>query len=185
MTVRGMTNDTSAPTPEDPWVDVTPTRPDTPAAPHPGPHGTAPYYAPVAAAAAPGQPRARGRRVGKVGKVVGLFAAGMVAGALVVAAWTGFGTQSSPSALVNQNGSVGDAPQGLGGVPPQGQQGQQGFGPGGEQRVQGTLTAVSGSTITVRSSSGTATYTLSDQTRLIAVSRSSSDDGGSGGDGTT
>jgi hypothetical protein len=58
----------------------------------------------------------------------------------------------------------------------QGQQGQQGVGPNGqgfgggsdgEQHLVGTLTAVSGSTVTVTSGAASATYSITAQTQIL------------------
>jgi hypothetical protein len=150
----------------DPWVDVTPARP-----------GEAPAFA----APAP-RPPAQSRRV--LG-VIGLVVAGAVAGALIVNAVDGFGgstTAAVQPGAVSQNGTApngvapggvqGGAPGGVqggvqGGVP--GGQGLRGGpgGQGGEQRLTGTLTAVSGSEVTVRTSSGPATYQLVPQTQIV------------------
>jgi hypothetical protein len=140
----------------DPWVDVTPGRVEQ----TPG-FGAA-------------RPAGQGRRV--LG-VIGLVAAGAVAGALVVNAVDGFGGSNTAAAqpgAVTQNGTApnagvpGGAPGGLQGGAAGGQ-GLQG-GPGGqagEQRVTGTLTAVSGSKVTVQTSSGSATYQLVSQTQIV------------------
>ncbi len=111
-------------------------------------------------------------------KIVGLFAAGAVAGGLVIGALNGFGTRDANTALVTQNGQPAGAP-GAGGQGQQGQQGQQGIGPGGlggvggqggaggEQHITGTVTAVSGSSLSVKSAGGTATYTIVPQTQIV------------------
>ena len=153
----------------DPWLDVTPPRPgDAPAFEDRGP-----------------RPPGQGRRL--LG-IVGLVAAGAVAGGLIVNAVEGFratDTAAVQPAAANQNGQAG--PNGVapgGGVPGgaqggvQGGQGLQGGGQGlqggaggqglgGEQHVIGTLTAVSGSKVTVRTSSGSATYQLVAQTQIV------------------
>ena len=148
----------------DPWVDV------TPGAPQPAGFG------------AP-QPRPAGQGRRTLG-VIGLVAAGAVAGALIVNAVDGF--RDSDTAAVQPSGvsQNGIAPNGAvpgggaqggvqggvpGGVPGgQGLQGGGGFGgQDGEQRLTGTLTAVSGSKVTVRTSSGSATYQLVSQTQIV------------------
>ena len=155
----------------DPWVDITPGRVDD------GPAFGAPD---------PGQ-AGQGRRV--LG-VVGLVAAGAVAGALIVSAVGGFGgsnTAAVQPAGIGQNGAgqngagqngvapgsgvQGGAPGAQGGVQdgvPGGQGLRGGFGgQDGEQRLTGTVTAVSGSRLTVRTSSGSATYQLVSQTQIV------------------
>ncbi|MGZ4602264.1 MAG: hypothetical protein ACXV0U_01555 [Kineosporiaceae bacterium] len=147
----------------DPWMDVTPgVQPLTASSPPPG----------------------RGRR-SLAG--VGLFAAGAVAGALLTGVYTGWGSSSSNSALAAQNGQAQGAQPGAPAPSSQdpnaqGQQGQpgvgggqglggQGFGGGqgfqGEQRLVGMLTAVSGSKVTVRSGTGSATYTITSNTQIL------------------
>jgi hypothetical protein len=147
----------------DPWVDITPPRPgEVPAFGAPGP-----------------RPAGQGRRV--LG-VIGLVAAGAVAGALVVNGVGGFGgsnTAAVQPAGVTRNGAGanGVAPGGgvPGGAPGAGQDGVPGGqglggrfgGQNGEQRLIGTLTAVSGSKITVKTSAGTATYQVVPQTEIV------------------
>src|SRR3954471_105263 len=181
-----MTDDaTGRPVPEDPWIDITPQRPDDVAAdPYAGPFGspagpygspTGPYLPGAVPPAPPAESKARG-----VTKIVGLFAAGAVAGGLVVGALNGFGTHDANTALVTQNGQAAGAPGAAGqGQAGQGQQGQQGIGPGGlggvggqggagdEQHITGTVTAVSGSSLSVKSAGGTATYTIVAQTQIV------------------
>jgi hypothetical protein len=148
----------------DPWIDVTPGGPTT---------GTA---------ASPTD--GRGRRIGGA---IGLFAVGAVVGALVTGIATGWGSNDA-SALTSQNGSAqGSAIQPRAQLPGQGLQGQQpgtgqngqngqsgqggngqGFaGRDGEIRLVGTLTAVSGSKVTVESTTGSATYTISSTTWIL------------------
>jgi hypothetical protein len=142
----------------DPWIDVTPGAPTTEMA---------------------GPVPAGGRR--RIGTFVGLFAAGAVAGALVTGIVTGWGSNGA-SALASRSGqSQGSAAQPGAQPPAQGQLGQQpgggqsgqglngpGFaGRGDEVRLVGTLTAVSGSKVTVRSAAGSATYTISSSTRIL------------------
>jgi hypothetical protein len=112
--------------------------------------------------------------------VIGLVAAGAVAGALIVNAIGGLGgsnTAAVQPAGAGQNGTVpngvapgggvqGGAPGAQGGVPGQGLRGGLG-GQDGEQRLTGTLTAVSASRLTVRTSSGPATYQVVSQTEIV------------------
>jgi Domain of unknown function (DUF5666) len=150
----------------DPWVDITPGRVDDgPAFGAPGP-----------------RPGGQGRRV--LG-MIGLVAAGAVAGGLIVNAIGGLGglnTAAVQPAGVGQNGTgpngvapgggvQGGAPGAQGGVPG-GAPGDQGLrggfaGQDGEQRLTGTLTAVSASRLTVRTSSGSATYQVVSQTQVV------------------
>jgi hypothetical protein len=146
----------------DPWIDVTPGGPTTETV-GPAPDG-------------------RGRR--RIGAAVGLFAAGVLCGALVTGIFTGWGSNNA-SALSPQTGqSQGSAVQPGAQPPGQGQQGQQpGAGQGGqglngqggqgltgrdgEVRLVGTLTAVSGEKVTVKSAAGSATYTITSSTRIL------------------
>jgi hypothetical protein len=167
-----------ADTEPDPWIDITPPRPgEVPAFGAPGP-----------------RPAGQGPRV--LG-LIGLVVAGAVAGALIVNAVAGGGSDTAavqPAGLTQDGaGANGAAPGGggPGGVPGVGQDGAQGGvqggvpgagqgavpggqglrgrfgGQNGEQRLIGTLTAVSASKITVRSSSGTATYQVVAQTEIV------------------
>src|SRR5690349_5510515 len=157
----------------DPWLDVTPLRPgEAPALADRGP-----------------RPPGQGRRL--LG-IVGLVALGAVAGGLIVNAVDGFratDTAALQPAAASQNGQAGPNAAVPGGGGPQGgvqggqglQRGGQGLqgggqglqggaggqGLGGEQHVIGTLTAVSGSKVTVRTSSGSATYQLVSQTQIV------------------
>jgi hypothetical protein len=108
----------------------------------------------------------------------GLVAAGAVIGGLVVAAVShGSSTSITPTAAVGSQGSglTGNAP--LGGGPPAG--GLQGSVPGGapfgrragEQHLSGTLVSVGSSSVTVRTSSGTATYTVTSATEIVRNGR--------------
>jgi hypothetical protein len=133
--------------------------------------------------------------------MVGLVAAGAVAGALIVSAVGGLGgsnTATGQPAGLSQNGAgangagpgggvqpgvpggqdgaqggvQGGAPGGAQGGVQGGVQGGQGLrggfgGQDGEQRLTGTLTAVSGSKLTVKSSAGTATYQVVPQTQIV------------------
>jgi hypothetical protein len=145
----------------DPWIDVTPGGPTTEIV-GPAPDG-------------------RRRRIGLA---VGLFAAGALCGALVTGIVTGWGLNNA-SALSPQTGqSQGSAVQPGAQPPGQGQldqqpgtdqggqglngQGGQGFaGRDGEVRLVGTLTAVSGAKVTVKSPGGSATYTITSSTRIV------------------
>jgi hypothetical protein len=148
----------------DPWVDVTPGRvEDAPAFVAPG-----------------SRPPGQGRGVLGVLGVIGLVVAGALAGALIVNAVDGFGGSNTAGVQpggVTRNGS---APNGVapGGAPGGVQGGTQGAVPGGqglrgapgqdgEQRLTGTLTAVSGSKVTLQMSSGSATYQLVSQTQIV------------------
>jgi hypothetical protein len=142
----------------DPWIDVTP-----------GAQASAPLRTPT-----------RGRRVGAG---AGLFVAGAVVGALLTGVYTGWGANASATALTGQNGPAqpgapdgsvqGEQSQNGQGLQGQGGQGRggQGFGAGpgfangGEQRVYGTLTAVSSSKLGVKTSSGTTT--ISSNTQIL------------------
>jgi hypothetical protein len=169
----------------------------SPYGPRPGPQHTQPLNEPVAAAPAdpwglptgdpwidvtPGGPTteiegpaADGRRR-RIGLAVGLLAAGALAGALVTGIFTGRGSNNA-SALSPQTGqSQGSAVQPGAQPPGQGQLGQQpGAGQGGrgfagrdgEVRLVGTLTAVSGVKVTVKSAAGSATYTITSNTRIL------------------
>jgi hypothetical protein len=151
----------------DPWIDVTPGGPtaDTVGA----------------------TPDSRGRRITGA---VGLFAAGAVAGALVTGIFTGWGSNDA-SALSSTGQSQGQAGQpgvqppgqgqagqqpgsgrnGQGGLSGQNGQGGQGLGGSsgsdGEVRLVGALTAVTRSKVTVRSASGSGTYTIASSTRIL------------------
>jgi hypothetical protein len=143
----------------DPWIDVTPGGATTETV-GPAPDGR--------------------RRT--IGAAVGLFAAGALCGALVTGIFTGWGSNNA-SALAPQSGqSQGSASQPGAQPPGQGQLGQQpGAGQGGlgsqggqglggrdgEVRLVGTLTAVSGAKVTVRSAAGSATYTITSSTRIM------------------
>ncbi|HVN13481.1 MAG TPA: hypothetical protein VMT69_15410 [Kineosporiaceae bacterium] len=111
---------------------------------------------------------------------MGLFAAGAVAGALLVGAYSGWASKGSSLSLAGQNGQV----QGIqpGAQVPGGQaQGQPGVGGGqgiggeapggrgfqGEQRLVGTLTAVTSSNVTVESGPGSGTYTITSTTQIL------------------
>jgi hypothetical protein len=107
-------------------------------------------------------PPTGGRRVLLTGS--GLVAAGLVAGAVGTFALGHHGTSTTtlqPAGNATQQG-----PAGTGGGP-------QGFPPGaqggmdGELRLQGTLTAVGDGSITVRTTAGTATYTVTPTTQIV------------------
>ena len=134
---------------DDPWLDVTPA-PRTPPAPRPG------------------GPR-------RLVAGAALVAAGAVLGAVIVGAVNrdadAVAVQQQAGAATAGQGQVGGVPGGLpGGGPGQGGRGglgQGGPGRGGEERVTGTLTAVGGSSVTVRTSAGTASYQLLPQTQVV------------------
>ena len=97
----------------------------------------------------------------------GLLAAGVVVGGIVVTTvHHGTTSTTSPTSFgVPQGGTGQFAPQG---GPPGGFSG--GFGGGGldgEQRLSGTLVSVGSSTVTVRTSSGTATYAVTSSTEIV------------------
>ncbi|MGN6333125.1 MAG: hypothetical protein ACTHOD_15985 [Motilibacteraceae bacterium] len=96
---------------------------------------------------------------------VGLVLAGALAGGIGIAAVQhGSTTTTETAAAQGLPGAAGAA--GGQGRPGQGFPG--GFGrDDGEQRFVGTLTSVSGSSVTVRTQSGTATYQVSDQTQVV------------------
>jgi len=111
----------------------------------------------------------------------GWLVAGLVAGAVgVMALHSSHSTAATnPAAatggLPGGSGSTGLTGPGPGGSGPGGS-GPGGTGPGGlngaggfagEQRLMGTLTNVSGSTVTVATSSGTASYTIDASTQLV------------------
>jgi hypothetical protein len=146
----------------DPWIDVTPGAATTDTL-RPASDG-------------------RGRRVGAA---IGLFAAGAVSGALVTGIFTGWGSNDAsaltPATGQSQGSAVqpGAQPPAQGQLPGAGQSGQGGqggqsgqapnglAGRDGEVRLVGALTAVSGSRVTVESTAGSATYTISSSTRIL------------------
>jgi hypothetical protein len=100
----------------------------------------------------------------------GLIAAGSLAGGVAVAALR----PHSSTTTASQTGSAGgQVPAGQ--VPSGGQvlpgQGQGGFGGGGgvdgEQRLGGIVTAVGGSSVTIRTASGTTAYAVTAQTEIV------------------
>jgi hypothetical protein len=147
----------------DPWIDVTP-----------------------GLATGDPAPRVADSRGRQVATGIALVAGGAVVGALLVGAYTGRASNSSATALTGQNGTAQNGPV-QPGVPGangqdqpglQGQGGGQGFGGapgfggnGGEQRIRGTVTAVSSSRLSVKSSSGTATYTIASDTQIVRNGR--------------
>ena len=141
------------PQPEEEWL-LSPGGP--PPAPLADEVGTQPPYgAPVPA---------KGRK--GVLTAVGLVVAGLVAGAVGTFAigHARDGETTLRDAGDDQSFVVpgqGSAPQGLG-APGTGRGGFQ-----GEQRLQGTLTAVGSSSVTVRTSSGTATYAVTSASELV------------------
>jgi hypothetical protein len=110
----------------------------------------------------------------------GLVAAGAVVGGIVVTSvhHNSSTAATSPTSFVGpQGGANGQIPGGQfpGGQIPGGQlpgSPQGGFGGlAGEQHVTGTLVSVGSSTVTVRSSSGVATYTVTSATQVVRNGR--------------
>ncbi len=103
-------------------------------------------------------------------KTAALVAAGLlVGGGMVFAAVhrSGSSTGASASASASGNGSIGNGnSQGFQGSPPGG------GGISGEQHIQGTLTAKTASTITVKSTGGTAPYAVNATTQIVRNGRS-------------
>lgn len=112
----------------------------------------------------------------------GLLAAGVFAGVVVVLAAGHGGSSPSATPFTPAASVPGGAQPGLppAGAFPRGDDGAEGSddrggqfpgapggGLAGEQRLQGTLTRVGGSTITVRTSAGTSTYTVTDATQIV------------------
>jgi hypothetical protein len=105
------------------------------------------------------------------------LAVGLVVGAVGVAALHSTNTTNgatgiagAPAAAANQ--IPGAAPrQGFAGGPPPGAFGGPGGGLAGEQHIMGTLAAVGSSSITVKSSAGTATYPIESSTVLVKDGR--------------
>jgi hypothetical protein len=97
-------------------------------------------------------------------KTAALVAAGLLVGGGVVFAAvhpSGPSSGSNANAAARGNGSIGTGSgQGFAGGPP-------GGGIAGEQHIQGTLTAKTDSAITVRSSTGTATYLVNATTEIV------------------
>jgi hypothetical protein len=94
----------------------------------------------------------------------GLVAAGGLVGALAVTTLH-HGASQPLTPAANAGTLNGGGTQGLPGQPAAG-----GFAPGGragEQHLAGTLTAVGSSTVTVRSTAGTATYTITSNTQIV------------------
>lgn len=93
----------------------------------------------------------------------GLLAAGAVLGGIVVSSThDNSTTTTSPTGFAVPGGA-------FQGGPPQGGTGQGGFGGGlgGEQHVTGTLVSVGSSTVTVRTTSGTSTYLVTSSTEIV------------------
>jgi hypothetical protein len=112
--------------------------------------------------AADSQPRSAGYRT--AAKTAALVAAGLLVGGGVVFAAvhrSGSNSGSNASATGAPNGAIGGGTQSFQGGP------SGGGGIDGEQRFQGTLTAKTGSSITVKSSSGTATYVVNATTEIV------------------
>ncbi|HET7571217.1 MAG TPA: DUF5666 domain-containing protein [Gaiellaceae bacterium] len=97
------------------------------------------------------------RRLGAGSKTASLVAAGAIAGGGAVFA-LGHGSGSTPAAAAARADGGGFPGQG-GGLP--------GRGVAGERRLQGTVTATTGSSITVETSSGAATYTVDAATEIV------------------
>jgi hypothetical protein len=118
-----------------------------------------------AADVGPGVPAAGSPRR-QVAVRAGLLAVGAAAGALVVTAVThGSSTPTTPVANAGPRGALGAN------GPPGGLSGGVGGGVGGgrvdEQHVAGTLTAVGSSSVTVRTTDGTATYAVTSTTQIV------------------
>ena len=135
-----------------------------------GPYAN-PFADPPPAPAPPPAPR---RDRAALAKGAGLVAAGLLVGALVTSALQGGGSSASASAApaaaaAPAQGGTGtqDGTGGLGG-PGFGGQGAQGFGgQAGEEHVTGTISKVTGSSLTVQGSDGsTATYTVDSSTQI-------------------
>ena len=102
----------------------------------------------------------------------GLLAAGAIVGGIVVTSVHHNSTTTTPTAFTGAQGAgqfpggtTGQLPGGtFQGGPPQG-----GFGGGldGEQHLTGTLVSVGSSTVTVRTTSGTATYLVTSSTEIV------------------
>ena len=122
---------------------------------------------PLDVSEAPAEPPAPVRSAGSrtAAKTAALAAAGLLVGGGVVFAAvhrSGSGSGSNASAAAQADGVVGSANgQGFQGGPPGG------GGISGEQHVQGTLTARTSGTITVKSTSGTATYVVNATTEIV------------------
>src|SRR4051812_44404962 len=104
---------------------------------------------------------------------VGLVAAGALVGGVGMTALRSHSdaATASPTSFTPGGPLTGQQGQGLQGQLPQGQ-GSGGFagGPGGvtgEQRLEGTVTAVGASSVTIRTSSGTARYAVVSQTEIV------------------
>jgi hypothetical protein len=109
------------------------------------------------------------RSVTRAHKIVALVAAGVIGvGGLAVAAATG-SDASGDDTTTNAAGQVPGGTQLSGGQAPGGAQGFGGpGGVAGEEHVEGTVTARSGSSVTVRSTDGTsATYTVTGDTQVV------------------
>ena len=110
-----------------------------------------------------GQTTARGERLRAMAKPLALVAAGLIVGVGAVSAAQAVGGDDSDSTAVGTRAfdpsgeTDGDGFDGHG-LPP-------GF--AGEQHLTGTLTAVGDSTVTVESSSGTATYQVVSDTQIV------------------
>jgi len=106
---------------------------------------------------------------------VGMVAAGALVGAVGVAALRSHSssTTANPAGFAAGQVPAGQVPGGQGapgqGLPGQGQGGFAGGrgGVDGEQRLSGTVTAVGGSSVTIRTASGAAAYRVTAQTEIV------------------
>jgi hypothetical protein len=120
----------------------------------------------------PAEPPAPARPTGyrTAAKTAALVAAGLLVGGGVVFAAvhrSGSSSGASASASASGNGSIGNGnSQGFQGGPPGG------GGISGEQHIQGTLAARTASTITVKSTAGSATYAVNATTEIVRNGRS-------------
>jgi hypothetical protein len=105
----------------------------------------------------------------RLGKTVALVAAGVLAGGGIAVAVThdsSNATAATGPARGNHDGAFPGAPGGAAGA-------EGGVGPGGiggiagEQRLQGTLTAVRSGSVTVKTSAGTHTYQVTSQSQIV------------------
>jgi hypothetical protein len=117
---------------------------------------------------------APGRRTAFV--AVGLVAAGALVGGVAVAALrphssTNASIATNPTGFATGQVPSGQVPNGQGlpgqGLPGQNQGGFAGGGVTGEQRLNGTVTAVGASSVTIRTTSGTTAYGVTSQTEIV------------------
>jgi hypothetical protein len=114
--------------------------------------------------------KVRGKFGGRLA-MVGLVAAGAAVGAVIVTQMNNSSpttTANTAPAVAQVPGTTGQAPGTTGQAPGNGR-GPGGFGGGlaGEQRLSGTVTSVGSSTVTVKTSNGTATYIVNSSTQII------------------